>query len=237
MANPLDSHWNVVKRILQYLKGTLFYGLHFQPTSFTRFVPLCAFRDVDWASDVDDCRSTFGVASFLGTNLISWWSRKQQVIARRSSIEAEFSINFGWIAVNFQVTYWTSKIRSSLLLFIMIIKVLFPLLIIQSSTSEPSTWKLMFPLFKRRLWSNSWKFLIFLLLISEQILWPSLFLRHASFFFVPNSMWRIFYWKIFSLSLRGLLVYVSVQLSICVIIYKYQIVQHTSIGRHVNKID
>jgi len=89
MAIPLDSHWVVVKRILRYLKGTLFDGLHFQPVVLSHPVPLTTFCDADWASDVDDRRSTSGIAIFLGPNLISWWSRKQQVIAR-SIIEAEF---------------------------------------------------------------------------------------------------------------------------------------------------
>ncbi|WVZ11387.1 hypothetical protein V8G54_015917 [Vigna mungo] len=31
MAKPLDCQWVVIKRILQYLKGSLFHGLHFQP--------------------------------------------------------------------------------------------------------------------------------------------------------------------------------------------------------------
>ena len=31
MANPLDSHWAVAKRILRYLKGTLSHGLLLQP--------------------------------------------------------------------------------------------------------------------------------------------------------------------------------------------------------------
>ena len=31
MANPLDSHWIAVKRILRYLKGTVLHGLHLEP--------------------------------------------------------------------------------------------------------------------------------------------------------------------------------------------------------------
>jgi len=33
MAHPLESHWQAVKHILHYLKGTLDYGLCFQPAS------------------------------------------------------------------------------------------------------------------------------------------------------------------------------------------------------------
>ena len=28
MAEPLESHWKAIKRILQYLGGTLHHGLH-----------------------------------------------------------------------------------------------------------------------------------------------------------------------------------------------------------------
>nr|KYP61009.1 Copia protein [Cajanus cajan] len=89
MATPLDSHWVAVKRILKYLKGTLSYGLHMKPVAVDGPISLTAFCDVDWASDIDDRRSTSGSAIFFGPNLISWWSRKQRVIAR-SSTEAEY---------------------------------------------------------------------------------------------------------------------------------------------------
>lgn len=49
MANSLDSHWAVVKQILRYLKGTLIYGLNFQPTLLTSPVSFTAFCDPDWA--------------------------------------------------------------------------------------------------------------------------------------------------------------------------------------------
>ena len=68
MATPLDSHWTMVKRILRYLKSILFHGLLLQPTSVTKPLVIRAFCDVDWASDVDDRRSTLGTAIFLGPN-------------------------------------------------------------------------------------------------------------------------------------------------------------------------
>ena len=89
MAAPLDSHWTVVKRILRYLKGTLSHGLLLQPTSIAKPLNIRAFCDADWASDVDDRRSTSGVAIFLSPNLISWWSCKQKVTAS-SNIEVEY---------------------------------------------------------------------------------------------------------------------------------------------------
>ncbi|XP_060674642.1 uncharacterized protein LOC132804377 [Ziziphus jujuba] len=50
---------------------------------------LYGFTDADWASDVDDCHSTSNYCIFLGKNLVSWSSKKQNVVAR-SSTESEY---------------------------------------------------------------------------------------------------------------------------------------------------
>ena len=69
MANPLDSHWAVVKRILRYLKGTIFHGLFLQPASVSKPMALYALCDVDWASDIDpkkNCLNSFKVQHLNG---------------------------------------------------------------------------------------------------------------------------------------------------------------------------
>ncbi|MCI48290.1 retrovirus-related pol polyprotein from transposon TNT 1-94, partial [Trifolium medium] len=89
MAQPLESHWKAVKRILRYLKGTLSHGFLLAPSSTTVPFSLRAYSDVDWATDQDDRHSTSGSCIYFGPNLVSRRSKKQPLVAR-SSTEAEY---------------------------------------------------------------------------------------------------------------------------------------------------
>ena len=80
MHNLGEQHMNAVIHILRYLKNTLGKGI-----LFIKNVDV----DVDWAGVVDDRRSTCGYFTFVGGNLVTWKSKKQNVVAR-SSAEAEF---------------------------------------------------------------------------------------------------------------------------------------------------
>jgi histone deacetylase 1/2 len=86
MHDPRVPHYNHVKRILRYLKGTLDHGLHINNSSPAT---LTAYSDADWAGCPDTRRSTSGYCVFLGNNLISW-SSKRQITVSRSSAEAEY---------------------------------------------------------------------------------------------------------------------------------------------------
>ena len=87
MANPNETHWSGVKRILRYLRGTTDFGLVYDGKSS---VNLVGFSDADWAGDVNTRRSTSGYVFQLGNNnTITWSSRKQATVAK-STTEAEY---------------------------------------------------------------------------------------------------------------------------------------------------
>ncbi|XP_026378433.1 uncharacterized protein LOC113272854 [Papaver somniferum] len=86
MHKPTYIHMQLVKRILRYFKGTLGVGITLKKSSLTT---LRAYTDSDWAGCPDTRRSTSGYALFLGSNLISWSSKKQPIVSK-SSAEAEY---------------------------------------------------------------------------------------------------------------------------------------------------
>lgn len=85
LHSPTSVHFAAVKRILRYISGTLNYGLRFVRSSSS----LSAFSDANWAGCADDPKSIGGFAVFLGSNLVSWQSKKQTTISR-SSTAAEY---------------------------------------------------------------------------------------------------------------------------------------------------
>ncbi|CAL2259009.1 unnamed protein product [Prunus armeniaca] len=85
MHLPVD-HMAIVMRILAYLKSAPGKGILYKNFCHLRIE---RFTDADWAGNVTDRRSTSGYFTFVGGNLVTWRSKKQNMVSR-SSDEAEF---------------------------------------------------------------------------------------------------------------------------------------------------
>jgi len=86
MHDPRSDHLDAVFRILRYLKSSPGKGLMFRSNGHLDVEGYC---DADWASCLDDRRSTSGYCVFVGGNLVLWRSKKQSVVSR-STAEAEY---------------------------------------------------------------------------------------------------------------------------------------------------
>jgi hypothetical protein len=86
--DPAPEHWQAVKRIFRYLKGTMNHGLRFVVKRGEK-VHLTGWADADWGPRQDQkSRSTTGVAFTMARSIVRWKSVRQRGTAR-SSMEAE----------------------------------------------------------------------------------------------------------------------------------------------------
>ncbi|KAL5800708.1 hypothetical protein ACOSQ3_032340 [Xanthoceras sorbifolium] len=85
MNNPGKIHWEAVKWILRYLRGTTNKTLCFKGGDTT----LTGYVDADLAGNVDIRKSTTGYVYTLGGTAVSWVSQLQKIVAL-STTEAEY---------------------------------------------------------------------------------------------------------------------------------------------------
>jgi len=73
MQAPTDSHWDAVKRILRYLRGTVIYGLHITHSSS---FALHGFTNANWAEVLMIASLRLIILSSVGQTPVSWKSGK-----------------------------------------------------------------------------------------------------------------------------------------------------------------
>ncbi|XP_070022657.1 uncharacterized mitochondrial protein AtMg00810-like [Nicotiana sylvestris] len=86
MSAPNVKHWAALEQILCYLKGVPGLGILYSNRGHSHIE---CFADADWAGSKIDRRSTTGYCVFVGGNLVSWRSKKQNVVSR-SNAESEY---------------------------------------------------------------------------------------------------------------------------------------------------
>lgn len=84
MEKPLIKHWNQLKRIFRYLKGTRDLGLTYFENG-----DLEVFTDADFAGEKETSKSTSGYVVKLSGAAVAWGSRKQTQVAQ-STADSEF---------------------------------------------------------------------------------------------------------------------------------------------------
>ena len=87
MTKPIELHWRCLKRLLRYLKSTMNYNLIYAKDSDNS--NLVGFSDYDYASNLEDRKSTSGYLFKYGECVISWNSSKQKTVSL-SSTESEY---------------------------------------------------------------------------------------------------------------------------------------------------
>ena len=87
-ANPKESHMTTLKRIIKYVKTTVDFSVLYSKDTNDILV---GYSDVDWVGNADDRKSTSGGCFYVGNNLVSWMSKKQNSISL-STTEVEYIV-------------------------------------------------------------------------------------------------------------------------------------------------
>jgi len=86
MHQPIEAHWSVALRALDYIKGGLRKGLMYRKHEN---VCISRYCNSSYAGDRDDSKSTTRYCTFVGDFVT--WSKKQDVVSR-SSAKTEYKV-------------------------------------------------------------------------------------------------------------------------------------------------
>lgn len=88
LSKPTATHFQVILRILKYIKLTIVIGLLFKSNSSTT---ITGFTDSDWGcSCTETHRSTTGFCFYIESSLFLFFKSKKHHIVSRSSSEVEY---------------------------------------------------------------------------------------------------------------------------------------------------
>lgn len=102
----MQNHLEVIYKILIYFQGSSYIGLFFKKNELK---DLDIFIDANWAGLVEDMRPTIGYCTLVFGKLVSWRSKKQNVVVRSSA-----KVEFRAIAQRICETLWLRKLLMEL---------------------------------------------------------------------------------------------------------------------------
>ncbi|GKV46487.1 hypothetical protein SLEP1_g53468 [Rubroshorea leprosula] len=188
MAAPRSTHYAAVLRIIRYVKGTLFHGLHFSANSSPM---IRAYSDADWAGDPSD-RDLPPVTVFSLVILSSLGGVRNKLfhlaLVQKLSIELSGIPHRNFFHCDGFLKIW-AFLNLLLLIYIVIIKVLCRLLIMMSFMNALNTLMLIVTLFAIMLHKELFIWFSLALLINQQISLPRIIFLDAFVLFFPNSSW------------------------------------------------
>ncbi|GAA0174935.1 transmembrane signal receptor [Lithospermum erythrorhizon] len=82
MQHPTHCHWSATLHVVKYLKGTTTHVLFYPANTNMEITTFC---DADWAKCTLTRRSVIGYCIMMGGALISWKSKKQNIVSRSSA--------------------------------------------------------------------------------------------------------------------------------------------------------
>ncbi|GKC49788.1 ribonuclease H-like domain-containing protein [Tanacetum coccineum] len=106
MHGPREPHFDALKRILRYVRGTVDFGLHLYVSATTSLV---GYTNADWAGYPSTRRSTSGYCVFLRDNLLSWSTKRQHTISCSNAEE-----EYGGVANVVAETAWVRNLLREL---------------------------------------------------------------------------------------------------------------------------